>query len=103
MGNRIITNTPYATDGSIANLTKSTANADGTMVTIAYDNNGDGVIDKAQTILTTVDGAGTRTETLTKRNGGGILTSAIQTITSIDGISEAKNDNQALLTWKQVS
>ena len=83
--NRIVTNTAYAADGSIANVTRSTANTDGTMITITYDTNGDGVIDKAQTIITTIDGAGTKTETLTNKNGGGILTSVIQTITSIDG------------------
>ena len=98
-GNRIITNTAYATDGSIANVTRSTANIDGTMITITYDNNGDGVIDKAQTIITTIDGAGTKTETLTNRNGGGILTSVIQTITSIDGKSITINRDSTGGGW----
>jgi Ca2+-binding RTX toxin-like protein len=97
--NRIVTNTAFATDGSIASVTKSTTSADGKTIAITYDTNGDGVIDKAQSIITTVDGAGTRTETLTNKNGGGILTSAIQTITSIDGKSITINRDSTGGGW----
>ena len=86
-GNRVATNTAYASDGSIASITTSTTSPDGHNITNSYDTNGDGVADQVQSIITTVDGAGTRTETLTNRNGGGVLLSTIQTVSSSDGTS----------------
>jgi Ca2+-binding RTX toxin-like protein len=97
--NRIVTNTAYAADGSIANVTKSVTSADGKIITITYDNNGDGIIDKSQSINTTVDGAGTKNETLTNRNGGGVLINTIQTITSMDGKSVTINRDSTGGGW----
>jgi Ca2+-binding RTX toxin-like protein len=89
--NRVVTNTAYASDGSIANTTTSTTSADGHSVTINYDSNGDGVTDSQKTIITTVDAGGTRTETLTNRDGGGRLINVIETISSSDGRSVTIN------------
>jgi trimeric autotransporter adhesin len=97
--NRVVTNTAYGDDGAIASVTKSVTSADGKVITITYDNNGDGVTDKSQTINTSVDGAGTQTETLTNRNGGGVLINVIQTITSIDGKSVTINRDSTGGGW----
>jgi Ca2+-binding RTX toxin-like protein len=101
--NRVETNTAFTDDGSIANVTKSTTSVDGKTISITYDNNGDGVIDKSKTILTVVDGLGTKTETLINKNGGGVLIDSIQTITSSDGKSITINRDTTGGGWYNLS
>ena len=84
-GNRVVTNTAFAADGSIAEVIKSVTSPSGNSITTSFDVNGDGVWDQVQTIATSTDGAGVKTETLTNRNGGNVLLDAKTTITSADG------------------
>ncbi|WP_422376203.1 DUF4214 domain-containing protein [Roseibium sp.] len=62
-GTRSLTTAAYATDGSKAYEIFSEVSADGLSVTNRYDDDGDGVIDRIQTIETVVDASGNRTET----------------------------------------
>ena len=70
-GNRVVINTAFGLDGAIAHISKSVTSTTGLSITNSFDNNGDGVWDQLQTVITTVN-AGTRTETVTNSNGGGI-------------------------------
>ena len=83
-GNRVVTNTAFAADGSIAEVVKSVTSPSGNSVTTSFDVNGDGVWDKVQAIATTTV-SGVKTETLTNRNGGNVLLDAKTTVTSADG------------------
>src|SRR5262249_41528893 len=72
-------------DGSLANETIETTSADGLSVTVSFDDDGDGVVDRVQTDVTIVNADGSRTETLSDRNGAGRLTDRTVTTTSPDG------------------
>ncbi|WP_286192532.1 DUF4214 domain-containing protein [Stappia sp. BW2] len=77
-GTRSLTTTAYAADGSKAYEIVSEVSADGLSITNRYDDDGDGVIDRIQTIETVVNGDGSRTET--ERNfSGSNLTTAVLT------------------------
>lgn len=62
-GNRTVTQTGYDAGGGVVFVVKSTTNAAGTSITNRYDDNGDGVVDRFQTIVVTTGGAGERIET----------------------------------------
>ncbi|MEP1575754.1 DUF4214 domain-containing protein, partial [Roseibium album] len=78
-GNRVLTSTAYAADGSKAYEIQSTFSPDGLDVTNRYDDNGDGVVDRIQTIVTVVDPDGSRTETETNLTGSDAATAVLQT------------------------
>ncbi|MFN3253834.1 DUF4214 domain-containing protein, partial [Roseibium album] len=88
-GNRVLTSTAYAADGSKAYEIHSVVSPDGLNVTNRYDDNGDGVTDRIQTIVTVVNPDGSRTETETNLNGSvaatAVLETRIVTTTSADG------------------
>jgi Ca2+-binding RTX toxin-like protein len=84
-GSTTITNTARNADGSIASVTVTNTSADGNNRTITFDYDGDGVVDKEQTIEKVLNGDGSRTETITNRNGGDVLLDSTQTTTSADG------------------
>ena len=71
-GTVTVTSTATAADGSIASVTTSVTTADGASRNLSYDNNGDGVIDRKQTITKATDAFRTVTELWTNLNGGGI-------------------------------
>jgi Ca2+-binding RTX toxin-like protein len=75
-----IDNKALNADGSLANETTLVTSADGLTKTTSFDFNGDGVIDKVLSDITTVNG-GTTTRTETEKNGGGILLDGTITIT----------------------
>lgn len=72
-------------DGRLASETTRTTRANGLNVTVRFDDNGDGVVDRALTDVTTLaqDGAHTRVETM--RNGGGTLLWSRTSDISADG------------------
>ncbi|WP_306140799.1 DUF4214 domain-containing protein [Roseibium sp. MMSF_3412] len=78
-GNRLLTSTAYAADGSKAYEIQSTFSPDGLNVTNRYDDNGDGVVDRIQTIVTVVNPDGSRTETETNLTGSDAATAVLQT------------------------
>ncbi|MCR9060104.1 MAG: DUF4214 domain-containing protein, partial [Rhodobacteraceae bacterium] len=88
-GNRVLTSTAYAADGSKAYEIHSVVSPDGLDITNRYDDNGDGVTDRIQTIVTVVNPDGSRTETETNLNGSvaatAVLETRIVTTTSADG------------------
>jgi Ca2+-binding RTX toxin-like protein len=84
-GSTTITNVARNADGSIAGTTVTTTSANGLNRTITFEDNGDGVVDRVQTIVKVVNPGGSRTETITNRNGGNVLLSREQTVTSADG------------------
>jgi hypothetical protein len=104
-GNRVVVNTAFAADGSIAEVVKSVTSPSGNSVTTSFDVNGDGVWDRVQTILTSTV-SGVKTEVLANRNCGNVLFDARTTVTSADGKTiaitangdgewkDAMNDNQ---------
>jgi len=81
--------TTYEADGSIAHTMTSVSTPNGSSVTNSYDDNGDGVYDRVQTIARVTAGNGTVTETLQNYTGkdvaSGVLEDAKVTTTSSDG------------------
>ncbi|MEP1536467.1 MAG: DUF4214 domain-containing protein, partial [Paracoccaceae bacterium] len=90
-GNRVATNAAYAADGEVAYVITSISSPDGASVTNKYDDNGDGVVDRVQTIDTITHPDGSKTETVANHTGAelatAILVSRVVTATSADGSS----------------
>ncbi|NJN35797.1 MAG: hypothetical protein HC794_00585, partial [Nitrospiraceae bacterium] len=88
-GNRVVVKTGYAADGSVAFTVKSVTNPAGTLVTNSYDDNGDGVVDRLQTITKVTNGNGSKTETVINKAGAdqatALLVNRTVTTTSADG------------------
>jgi hypothetical protein len=84
-GSTTLTNTARNADGSVASVTVTNTSADGLTRSINFDDNGDGVIDRVQSIVQVKNGDGSRTETITNRNSGNVLLDRIVTTTSADG------------------
>src|SRR5262245_25558785 len=72
-------------DGSVAYEIIGLTSADGNTRTLSFDRNGDGVIDRIQTIATVTNADGSKTETLTNRTGAAVLVDTTVTTTSADG------------------
>lgn len=89
-GTRTEVTTGYAGDGSIAfvNTTVASATANGTLVVNSYDDNGDGVVDRLQTITLELKEDGSTVKTVTNSLGAAaataILLNKTVTITSAD-------------------
>lgn len=73
-GNRVVTNTGYADDGSIAFVQKTVTSPNGLNVTNSFDDDGDGVYDRVQTVTTVINGNGSKTETLVNMIGANAAT-----------------------------
>ena len=88
-GERVLTQTGYDADGSVAFRVVSVTNAAGTSSLRHYDDNGDGVTDRVQQVTLVINGDGSKTETVTNRVGAdpatAILASRTATTTSADG------------------
>lgn len=88
-GNRTLTAKAYGADGEISYILRAVTNAAGTQVTNSYDDDGDGVYDRMQTVTTSVDGAGVKTESRVDRQGSVLSSTLVQgqvdTVTSVDG------------------
>ncbi|MCK7615113.1 FG-GAP-like repeat-containing protein [Roseibium sediminicola] len=76
-GTRSLTTTAYAADGSKAYEFFSEVSADGLSVTNRYDDDGDGVIDRIQTIETVVNDDNSRTETEQNYSGSDLATAVL--------------------------
>ncbi|WP_057461214.1 FG-GAP-like repeat-containing protein [Pseudovibrio sp. POLY-S9] len=88
-GARTLIATAYETDGSKAFEIHSVTSADGLVLTNRYDDNGDGVTNRIQSIVTVVGSDGSRTQTESNFAGSdmasAVLRSRTQTTTSADG------------------
>jgi len=85
-----ITTTGYDADGSVAysDVQATAISGNVNTRTLTYDDNGDGVIDRAQVIVTTTNADGSTTEAWTNYLGNQkVKLSAVQTTTSSDGKS----------------
>jgi hypothetical protein len=82
----------YDASGNLAYAITNTTSANGLAIENKYDDNGDGVVDRIQTIDTTINATtGARTETVVNKLGNGtasaILQNKVVTTTSADGKS----------------
>ncbi|WP_245008838.1 calcium-binding protein [Pseudovibrio brasiliensis] len=88
-GARTLIATAYESDGSKAYEIHSLTSADGLVLTNRYDDNGDGVTNRIQSIVTVVGSDGSRTQTESNFAGSdmasAVLRSRTQTTTSADG------------------
>ncbi|MES0884463.1 DUF4214 domain-containing protein, partial [Roseibium sp. SCP14] len=84
-GTRTLVSTAYAADGSKAYEIHSVTSDDGLSITNRYDDNGDGVTDRIQTIVTVKNADGSRVETESNFAGSNeataVLTSRTETTT----------------------
>ncbi|MCP4318003.1 MAG: hemolysin, partial [Hyphomicrobiales bacterium] len=80
-GNRVVDITAYAADGLIEYSINSVTSPDGEQITNRYDDNGDGVTDRIQTINTVTQPDGSTVETETNLRGSDALTAVVQNIT----------------------
>jgi hypothetical protein len=86
-GTRTLVTKCFGASGELAYVFTSVTSASGNSVTNSYDDNGDGVIDRVQTILTSTSN-GVKTEVLTNKDGGGILEN--QTTTTTETTAQGK-------------
>lgn len=88
-GTRTEVTTGYDADGSIAFVNTTVASADGAQIANSYDDNGDGVVDRLQTIDTVTQPDGSTVKTVTNSLGAvaatAILLNETRTTTSADG------------------
>jgi trimeric autotransporter adhesin len=84
-GARTVITKCYGASGELAYAFTSVTSATGNTITNSYDDNGDGVLDRLQTLVKSTDAQGVKTEALTNRDGGGILANSTTTVTSADG------------------
>jgi hypothetical protein len=89
-GPLVITIKAYDASGNLAYSITNTTSANGLAITNLYDDNGDGVVDRIQTIDTTINATtGERTETVVNKQGNvaasAILQNKTVTTTSADG------------------
>ncbi|MEM6473786.1 MAG: hemolysin, partial [Planctomycetota bacterium] len=88
-GNRTEVQTGYAGDGSIAFVVTSATSAEGSLIVNRYDDDGDGVVDRLQTIATTTDLDGSETRSVTNSLGNdqstAVIQNAVSTTKSPDG------------------
>jgi hypothetical protein len=84
-GNRTVTSEAYEADGSLAFTITSVTSANGLAITNSYDDNGDRVIDRIQTITSAVAATGARTETLVNYEGNTLASAAVvnRTVTTV--------------------
>lgn len=91
-GNRVLEITAYAADGTKAYSIHSVTSPDGSDITNRYDDNGDGVVDRIQTIVTVTNPDGSTVETESNLLGSVAATAVLQsrTVTSVsaDGLTE---------------
>src|SRR5262249_32469472 len=71
--------------GYIGNDISGSPGSDANTRTLSFDGNGDGVVDRVQTIATVVNADGSKTETLTNKTGAAVLVDTTVTTTSADG------------------
>ena len=83
-GSTTVDNVTVHPDGSLATETISTTSADGLTKTLAFDDAGNGIIDRRQTDDTVVGADGSKTETVSDTNGSGVLEDSTTTTTSAD-------------------
>ncbi|MEP3427970.1 MAG: DUF4214 domain-containing protein [Hyphomicrobiales bacterium] len=83
-GNTVVTQELLNTAGELAQIITRTSSPDGLTVTTEFDTNADGVIDRAMSDVTVVNGDGSRTRTQINRDGGGVLVDQSITTTSAD-------------------
>jgi hypothetical protein len=87
-GNRLVVSTAYQADGSVAYAIRSVTTPTGASTTNTYDDNGDGVTDRIQTIVKVTNPDGSRTETVINKMGADAATAVLDdrtvTVTSAD-------------------
>jgi hypothetical protein len=90
-GTRTVETRAYDAVGTLAYAITSVTSADGLSISNSYDDNGDSVTDRLQTVMTVVNGDGSRTETLVNKLGNSAATAVLAnrtvTTTSADGKS----------------
>ncbi len=84
-GARTVITKCYGASSELTYAFTSVTSATGNSVTNSYDDNGDDVTERVQTILKSTNGLGQKIEVLTNRDGGGILKNQTTTVTSADG------------------
>lgn len=88
-GTRTEVTTAYSADGSIAFVNTSVTTLDGAQIANSYDDNGDGVVDRLQTIDTVTAPDGSTVKTVTNSLGATVATAILLnmtvTSTSADG------------------
>ncbi|MAM09614.1 MAG: hypothetical protein CML23_03960 [Rhizobiaceae bacterium] len=88
-GNRQVVSTGYDADGNKVFVIDAETSADGLSETTQFDDDGDGVVDRIQTIATVVAADGSEVVTRTDRSGSDMASATIEsrkvTTTSADG------------------
>ncbi|WP_299395972.1 calcium-binding protein [Pelagibius sp.] len=88
-GNTVVASTGYDAGGAVAFVITAVTSPDGSLSTRSFDDNGDGAVDRIQTVETTSDAQGVQTKTVTNYDGAdqasAILIDQAVTTTSADG------------------
>jgi hypothetical protein len=89
LGGGDFTSSGYDASGKLIFTQVSVSNATGSTISNRYDDNGDGVVDRLQTIVTITNGDGSKTETRINSTGSEAATAVMVnrqvTTTSADG------------------
>jgi hypothetical protein len=76
-GNKVVVSTAYDAAGAVVYAVTSVTNPAGTAITNSYDDNGDGVIDRLQTVSKVTNANGSKTETLINKAGADAVTAIL--------------------------
>ncbi|UNZ53844.1 hypothetical protein [Agrobacterium tumefaciens] len=93
-GNVTVVTKAQDKDGRLASETTRTTSANGLDVTMRFDDNGDSVVDRVLTDITTIGQDGTRMRMETMRNGGGTLLWSRTSDLSADGKTTVINRDE---------
>ncbi|MCK1494931.1 hypothetical protein IVB14_32120 [Bradyrhizobium sp. 180] len=84
-GSRVEVATARVDGGALMSKTTGTTSADGRTVTVAFDINGDGVVDRTKTTVTVHNADGSSVETVSDVDANGVLMDRSVTTISADG------------------
>lgn len=88
-GNTVVVSTGYDASGAVAFIITAVTSPDGSLSTRSFDDNGDGAVDRIQTVEVATDAQGVQTKTVTNYDGADqastILVDQTVTTTSADG------------------
>jgi hypothetical protein len=98
-GHRVVDTVAKTLAGGIAFAYKSVTSPNGNSITNSYDDNGDGIHDRLQTIVKVTNGDGTKTETLTNKVGNASGANRRLTVASRHGEVRSRQLRKLNITW----
>lgn len=105
-GTRTVVSTSYGLSGAKVSVLTSVTSSNGSLVTLSYDDNGDGVVDRAQKITVAMTDAAHKTETLVNYKGGdtgsgGVVLNKVVTVTNGATVTITRFDGSSTHAYQE--